>query len=97
MADIISEVSEEFRTNTLVMDGVNAKQLPVETPNSFFGFRIKASSTNAAVVWIAESEDVVNSTGYPLSAGEVVLLRVAEAKKIWFFGPNTAKFYLIAN
>jgi hypothetical protein len=50
------------------------------------GVWIRALSTNTNVVYVGSDDDLDNTNGYPLIAGEEKFIIINDLSKVWFYG-----------
>lgn len=74
----------KVNTGQLPLTGV-AQQLPSE-PGAQGGFAIKANPANAGIAWLGEDATVSATTGFPLAAGEGVVVDILSLNRIFVIG-----------
>jgi hypothetical protein len=50
------------------------------------GIGIKALPANTGTVWLKEDNTVSATTGWPLAAGESIVLDIKQSSKLWVYG-----------
>jgi hypothetical protein len=56
------------------------------------GVAIKALPTNSGVLWVADRSDVAATNGWPLAAGESIVLGIQQLSKLYYIGTSGDKF-----
>jgi hypothetical protein len=56
------------------------------------GVAIKAFATNAGVLYISDTTPVTPGNGWPLAAGESIVLGIVQLSKLYYIGTSGDKF-----
>ena len=69
----------------------NSTQMPT-VRGATGGVAIKALPTNSGVLYISDVTPVTASNGWPLSAGESIVLGIVQLSKLYYIGTSGDKF-----